>query len=146
MANLEWYKIMVTEDRAICKSEHIVLEVNLNWLKILCINNVINWNQKDPQQIYITFLTVMKNKASMSEFESNGIYQTKGRRNHTRFHLLLCIRLSIGVWFNNSNMTSHAHWNWTSTFLKFTGFNLIVGIYMLSENILLLLSSSTNNL
>lgn len=42
MANLEWYKIMVTEDRPTCKSEDIVLEVNLTRLKILCINNVIH--------------------------------------------------------------------------------------------------------
>lgn len=33
MANLEWWKIVVTEDRATCKSEDRMLEVNLTRLK-----------------------------------------------------------------------------------------------------------------
>lgn len=76
----------------------------------------------------------MKKKASLGEFDSSGIYQTEGRRNHTQDYLysyashflqeydltvLICIVMHTGIG--------------QVPFLKFTGFNLIVGIDMLSE-------------
>lgn len=42
MPNLEWWKIVVTEDRPTCKSQDRMLEVNLSRLKILHINYVLN--------------------------------------------------------------------------------------------------------
>lgn len=41
----------------------------------------MNGKQKDTQQIYITFLKVMEERASLSEFESSGGYKTKEKRN-----------------------------------------------------------------